>query len=171
MFLNVSFENKVNNSGKELLCCEYNICTNKIKNAQSYIQRISDITPNNGIHCLDCGITQIGKNKFLAQKHLNIIRVILECARSYKKRDFLSLANITSIPKIGDMIYVPTTDDLNGGRTTISDIEVGTSDGKNAILITTEVHLGIVFNWEWLKDKQDEYLNNYGNREASIYGR
>lgn len=169
MFLNVSFENKVNNTGKELLCCEYTICNSRIKNTQSYIQRISDISPNNGIHCLDCGITQIEKNKFLAMKHINTIQVILEYARNNKKRDFLSLPNTISIPKVGDVVYIPTTDTLNGGRTIISEVEIGISGGEDVILITTEVNPDIVFNWEWLKDKQEQHKNNYGNREASIY--
>jgi len=70
---------------------------------------------------------------------------------------------MTNSIKVGDIIYVPATDDHTGGQATISEIflEQRKSHGSYVTFIKIEEHAG-TWNWEeYLGVKQKEFQDQY----------
>lgn len=166
MFLNVHFTNKINNLGKQLTCCE-DLCRKPVVLSQAYVQKTSEISINTGIYCLACGLKEIKAHQKIALEHLKAIETNIKNVEHDLKTDFLSLKSGTSIPKVGDTVYAPTTDYINGGLTTIRSVEIGISGGEKTIFVTLEVFGGSSFNWEYLEKEQEKLKKHHGNNEAT----
>ena len=82
----------------------------------------------------------------------------------------------TREPKIGDLIYVPTSlyvyrgaDDFIGGLATISDIKYNDfleKDHYNYTMIAIEERKGHYYNWNYLLDEQESLKERFGEQIA-----
>lgn len=73
------------------------------------------------------------------------------------------------IPKIGDIIYIPSElylfrgiDDIYGGKAKIIEVD----DTRKYIYIRVEAFPGIQYNWEVLKEKQEKLKKKFGDHWA-----
>lgn len=76
-------------------------------------------------------------------------------------------------PKIGDMIYMPTSlylshgkDDFCGGKAYIAEIKKGISAGKETYFVRIKERPFCLYNWEILLSEQKKLKENYGDNKA-----
>ncbi len=167
MFLNVTFQNKINNPFQEIYCCQQTCCKSVVEN-QFYIQRISDISINNGVYCLDCGLKEMQSYKEIVTKYTKSLDNNIQYCIEDIRYDILSLKNHDNIPKIGDMRYIYTTDDINGGLARIITVEVGISGGEKNPFVRFDIFPRASFNWKFLKERQEDLQKSYGNELATV---
>jgi len=77
------------------------------------------------------------------------------------------------LPKIGQIVYVPTSlyishgrDDFRGGVCTISRITDDTSAGKPVPFVEVEERLGHRYNWQYLSENQKKWKSECGNQKG-----
>lgn len=80
----------------------------------------------------------------------------------------------TGDPKVGDLIYLPTRmsidhgyDDVCGGVGIVMKINSGISAGKPTPFVTTHEQPGRSYNWNWLREEQEDLKVDYGDCWAS----
>ena len=69
-------------------------------------------------------------------------------------------------PKVGDKLYVPTTDDNNCGWAIISKIKPGVSAGKTVDFVCFEGSSRLSFNLQYLLQEQKRLKRDYGKHKA-----
>jgi len=79
------------------------------------------------------------------------------------------------MPIIGEQFYVPNAfflekgkDDFMGGIATVAKVTVKVIDMFETPMIEMKERPGIVYNYFYLADIQDELKNEFGNREACL---
>jgi hypothetical protein len=79
-----------------------------------------------------------------------------------------------ALPKVGDIIYVPTSlylshgrDDFEGGKAIVHRIEKANSSGKKVHMVAIKERNGYIYNWEsYLAKNQKEWKKKYGDKIA-----
>jgi len=74
-------------------------------------------------------------------------------------------------PKIGDIIYVPSSlylghgrDDFIGGKAKVTDVYTAISGGKPTIFVHIKERPGTGYNWENLEKKQKSLEERFGDK-------
>jgi len=76
-------------------------------------------------------------------------------------------------PKVGDIIYIYSSDDVWGGKAFVSKIKQGISGGELAVFVSVEQNPGCEYNWEFLGARQQELKERFKDAWAypdSLYG-
>lgn len=71
------------------------------------------------------------------------------------------------IPKVGQVIYIPPSDDHFGGKAVVSKVYEGFSAGRSTVYIQVE-QCGVSYNWEFLEAEQSELKESYKTSWASM---
>ena len=78
-----------------------------------------------------------------------------------------------TVPKVGDVVYVPTdlylshgVDDFRGGRSQVVEVRVETSAGLKEAFIRVRENPGVLYNWAHLSRQQEELKKKFGDQKA-----
>ncbi len=79
----------------------------------------------------------------------------------------------TALPKVGEVIYVPTdlylthgADDFHGGKAQVVEVVEGISAGLKAPFIRVRERPDTLYNWLYLSRQQEELRKEFGDQEA-----
>ena len=85
----------------------------------------------------------------------------------------MSKSDHASIPKVGDVIYVPTdlylshgVDDFRGGKARVVEVVEEVSAGLKTPFIRVGERLDTLYNWSYLSRQQEELRDEFGDQEA-----
>ena len=78
-----------------------------------------------------------------------------------------------SLPRIGDVIYVPTdlylshgVDDFRGGKARVVEVVEEISEGLKTPFIRVDERPDTLYNWPYLSKQQEELRKEFGDQEA-----
>ena len=81
----------------------------------------------------------------------------------------------SSLPRIGDVIYVPTdlylshgVDDFRGGKARVAEVVEEVSEGLKTPFIRVKERLDTLYNWPYLSKQQVELRKEFGDQEAHL---
>jgi hypothetical protein len=73
-----------------------------------------------------------------------------------------------AVPKAGDEIYIPSSDDHFGGKAWIKEVVLGRSAGEPCWFVTTAEAPGSSYNYSILLEDQKELSERFGDRRACL---
>jgi hypothetical protein len=79
------------------------------------------------------------------------------------KRNDGRYPRVTSVPEVGDAVYIPTSDDASGGLATV--VAVGEWTGRR-LFVTTNVIPDSQVAWDYLEPMQEPLRERFGAQHA-----
>jgi hypothetical protein len=78
-----------------------------------------------------------------------------------------------TVPKVGDVVYVPTdlclshgADDFHGGKSQVVEVRMETSAGLKEPFIRVRENPGVLYSWAHLSRQQEELKKKFGDQKA-----